>query len=687
MYTTALEILQRAYGPDATFRDGQWDAIESVLRGDKTLVVQQTGWGKSVVYFIATKLRRLAGNGPTLLISPLLSLARNQIQSALRFGLTAIGLNSSDAANRQAHLTAIKQNQVDIILITPEQLAHETRFKTLLDTMRPGVGLFVIDEAHCISDWGHDFRPDYRRIIDVLSIVSKITPVLATTATANARVIKDIANQIGNVRVLRGPLSRKSLQIQILPTADPAHRLAWLNKHVSSMPGTGIIYCLTGRDCTQVANWLSKKGIDARAYTGRMDNAERESLEAGLLQNTFKCLVSTVALGMGFDKPDLGFVIHYQRPGNLVAYYQQIGRAGRNIENAYAVLLNDDEDDRIQEYFIQSAFPTTKEMTKVVEVIDTAENGLTKEEILSMVNMSDRRIENCIRYLLVEKTIKEQADRSYTRTLNPWQPNTEHAAAISALRRQELARMHAYTTDSGCSMQFIATELDDENPQPCGRCSNCLATKFFSEDINDADATEASVFLSRTSLSIQPRIEWPALMFGNDTKSIPLEFRFNPGLAMALSHHRNGMQVVHDKEVNQTFDEQLVKDAATQLKVWMGAKIRKKCIVPVPSLRSPSLVPKLAEDLAAILGIDFYDLITKKTPGKRQQQLRNNFLLCKNALDSFEVPWNCSGLDIILVDDFVDTRWTLTVCAYLLLKEGAVAVTPYVLADLKSISD
>jgi ATP-dependent DNA helicase RecQ len=687
MYTRALEILQRAYGPDATFRDGQWDAIESVLRGDKTLVVQQTGWGKSVVYFVATKLRREAGHGPTLLISPLLSLARNQIQSARRFGLNAIALNSSDAANRQAHLTAIKQNQVDIILITPEQLAQITRFDALLNSMNPGLGAFVIDEAHCISDWGHDFRPDYRRIIDVLKDLAKTIPVLATTATANVRVIEDISKQIGNVRVLRGPLSRKSLQIQILPSADPAHRLAWLGKHVSSIPGTGLIYCLTGRDCTQVANWLRKMGIDARAYTGRMDTAERESLESGLLQNAFKCLVSTVALGMGFDKPDLGFVIHYQRPGNLVAYYQQIGRAGRNIENAYAVLLNGDDDDRIQEYFIQSAFPTTKEMTKVVEVIEASENGVTKEQILSMVNMSDRRIENCIRYLMVEKTIKEESDRSFTRTIHQWLPNTEHAAAISALRRKELARMHDYTSDQGCSMQFIATELDDENPQPCGRCSNCLATKFFSEDINDVDAKEASVFLSRTSLSIQPRIEWPALTFGNYTKSIPLESRFNPGLAMALSHDRNGMQVVHDKEVNQTFDEQLVKAAASQLKVWMGAKIRNKCIVPVPSLRSPNLVPELARDLAAMLGIDLYDLIVKKIPGKRQKQLRNNFLLCKNALDSFDVPWNCSGLDIILVDDFVDSKWTLTVCAYLLLKEGAASVTPYVLADLKSVSD
>jgi ATP-dependent DNA helicase RecQ len=687
MYTRALEILQRAYGPDATFRDGQWEAIESVLRGDKTLVVQQTGWGKSVVYFVATKLRREAGYGPTFLISPLLSLARNQIASAKKFGLDSAAINSSETSNLKTNLSNMRKNLVDVVLITPEQLANKENFQELLDANTLGIGAFVIDEAHCISDWGHDFRPDYRRIVSFLTILARTVPVLATTATANQRVINDIVAQLGNVTTLRGPLTRKSLQIQVLPSNTPAERLAWLSMHVKSMPGTGIIYCLTRSDCVQVSEWLKKNGVDAHAYSGELDNDVRQRLENMLLANKMKCLVATVALGMGFDKPDIGFVIHFQRPGNIVAYYQQIGRAGRNLDNAYAILLPGTEDDSIQEFFIESAFPSVLEMTQVVDAIEASEKGLSKGALLAKINMNDGRIDKCIKYLLVENTIAKSSDNLYYRTLNPWKPNTEHAAAITAIRRQELEKIKEYTLTTECLMQFIAKDLDDIDPQPCGRCSNCLSQRFFPEVVDNDIKRDASAFLAQITYTISPRARWPALTFAGNAQTIPAKSRFQTGRALTIASDDRGISVVHDRTVNPTFDKRLIEASAQYINSWMGDQLASKCIVPVPSLRYPKLVSSLAIGIARKLQLPLYDLFTKKSIGVQQKLLRNSYLQCQNILDNFRVDYNCTGLDILLIDDFVNTRWTITVCAHLLMAEGATAVTPFVLTDVRKTAE
>jgi ATP-dependent DNA helicase RecQ len=687
MYTRALEILQRAYGPDATFRDGQWNAIESVLRGDKTLVVQQTGWGKSVVYFVATKLRREAGHGPTFLISPLLSLARNQIASAKKFGLNSAAINSSETTNLKTNLSNMRKNLVDVVLITPEQLANKEKFQELLDASILGIGAFVIDEAHCISDWGHDFRPDYRRIVGFLSILARNVPVLATTATANQRVINDVVAQLGNVTTLRGPLTRKSLQIQVLPSNSPAERLAWLSMHVKSMPGTGIIYCLTRSDCVQVSEWLKRNGVDAHAYSGEFDNDERQRLENMLLANKMKCLVATVALGMGFDKPDIGFVIHFQRPGNIVAYYQQIGRAGRNIDNAYAILLPGTEDDSIQEFFIESAFPSVLEMTQVVDAIEASEKGLSKGALLAKINMNDGRIDKCIKYLLVENTIAKSTDNLYYRTGTSWKPNTEHAAAITAIRRQELEKIKEYTLTSECLMQFIAKDLDDIDPQPCGRCSNCLSQRFFPEVVDNDIKRDASAFLAQITYTISPRARWPALTFAGNAQIIPAKSRFQTGRALTIASDDRGISVVHDRTVNPTFDQRLIEASAQYIISWMGDQLASKCIVPVPSLRYPKLVSSLAIGVARKLQLPLYDLFTKKSIGVQQKLLRNSYLQCQNILDNFRVDYNCTGLDILLIDDFVNTRWTITVCAHLLMAEGATAVTPFVLTDVRKTAE
>jgi len=358
----AERFLQLMLGPRARFRPGQWDAIRLVVEDRaRVLVVQQTGWGKSLVYFIATRLLRDGGAGPTLLVSPLLSLMRNQIEMARRIGIRALSINSANNEEWRAVERALGADACDVLLVSPERLANQEFVRSTLPSIERGVGFLVVDEAHCISDWGHDFRPDYRRIVRIVGNLPPTIPVLATTATANDRVVADITAQLGpGLIALRGPLTRSSLRLQVIRLDSQAERLAWLAARVPHLPGSGIIYCLTVADCERVSEWLARQGIDAPAYYGGLATEPREGLEQRLLLNDVKALVATVALGMGFDKPDLGFVVHFQRPGSVISYYQQIGRAGRALDDAPVILLNGLEDDEIRSTSSPARFPARR---------------------------------------------------------------------------------------------------------------------------------------------------------------------------------------------------------------------------------------------------------------------------------------------------------------------------------------
>ncbi len=304
MKQRALSLLRQMFGPDADFRPGQWEAIEMlVAERQRVLIVQCTGWGKSLVYFLATKLLREQGAGLTLLISPLLSLMRNQIEIADRLSVRAATINSSNREVWDKVEKSLAADACDLLFVSPERL-NNPRFQSLLSKIAGRVGLFVVDEAHCISDWGHDFRPDYRRIVRILRNLPQGVPVLGTTATANDRVIADVQLQLGpGLTVLRGPLARPSLRLQNIQLAGQSERLAWLAENLSKFPGTGIIYCLTVADTERVAKWLRLKGFQIEAYhAGNDANIDREELEQALLNNKIKALVATVALGRSFSR-------------------------------------------------------------------------------------------------------------------------------------------------------------------------------------------------------------------------------------------------------------------------------------------------------------------------------------------------------------------------------------------------
>ena len=464
-------LLHQMVGPETTFRTDQRRAIEAVtIDGSRVLVVQRTGWGKSLVYWIATRVLRDRGEGPTVIISPLLALMRNQIAAAARIGLRAVTVNSSNRDAWPDIRAALAADEVDVLLVSPERLADEGFMRDTLPSIARSIGLFVVDEVHCISDWGHDFRPDYRRIGAILDALPARTPVLGTTATANRRVITDIEAQLGAATVtIDGPLRRDSLRLGAHVIDDPAERMAWLSQYIPKIRGAGIVYCLTVDDTERVAAFLRQRGIDARAYSARLSESDREALELGLLADDFKVLVATVALGMGFDKPNLGFVIHYQRPGSAITYYQQVGRAGRGVDDAYGILLSGREDDEIQRYFIHSAFPPVADIRAVIDELAVG-RPRTLGELTSVTNLHRKRVETIIRSLHVDGVVARDKDH-YSLTGEPWQEGVDRIARVIAMRESELAQMQAYVEHDGCLMAFLAEALDDPNAAPCGRCA------------------------------------------------------------------------------------------------------------------------------------------------------------------------------------------------------------------------
>jgi ATP-dependent DNA helicase RecQ len=676
---TALRILKQTIGPEAEFRDGQLEAIQRVLRNERILVVQRTGWGKSIVYFISTKILREQKKGPTIIISPLLSLIRNQQQAARRLGLTIESINST---NPDDHLTIIERlgrNQIDILMISPEQLANEARFSKIQKNIS-SLGLFVVDEAHCISDWGHDFRPDYRRIIDYINLLPQNIPILATTATANDRVVDDISKQLGNISVLRGPLTRESLRLKTLVLHDEAERLAWLEINLPKIEGSGIVYCLTKRTTHRVTEYLRSKRIDAWEYNADLTSERRTELEGLFDDNKIKCLVATVALGMGYDKPDISFVIHFQRPGNLITYYQQIGRAGRNLDNALVVLLSGEEDDEIQKYFIESAFPTEDEMKIIVDTIENSD-GLKRNEILKTVNIKDMRLEKCFTYLQVEKVLSRDSSGRYFRTLNRWTPNDQRSAQITARRYEELDQIKNFVTHEQCLMEFISKALDDPYSKPCGKCMNC-DPDFKTDDFLPIEKIVAAQnFINHESITIENRKRWPYEINGKYV--IPEDKRFMTGRTLCIYGDSGyGKMIAEDKYKTGFVRDELIDASIKLIREWDDFPKTDSCICFIPSLKRPDFVKDLAYKISDGLGIQVFDVLVKKDTGFSQKNFQNGAKLLDNAMRSFDVKHGIKlPKNILLIDDIVDSRWTLVVATIKLKDIGIHEVYPFTIAN------
>ena len=578
----ALELLQDLAGPDAAFREHQLEAVRDLVDDQaRVLCVQRTGWGKSAVYFIAAALLRERGAGPALIVSPLLALMRNQIAAAERLGIRAHTINSTNRDAWDEVRALLEADAVDLLLISPERLDNPQFRSDMLPLFSERVGLLVIDEAHCISDWGHDFRPDYRRLEEMLARLPDGVAVLCTTATANDRVVADVEDQLRtNLRTYRGPLGRASLRLEVVDLPGQADRLAWLATHLPQMPGSGIVYTLTKRDAELVADWLNGRGIAAEAYSGEIESERRIEVEERLLRNDLKAVVATSALGMGYDKPDLGFVVHYQAPGCVISYYQQVGRAGRGVERAEVVLLRGAEDRRIQDFFIQQAFPPRELVDRVLERLD--DGGATARDLMAEVNLGRGRIDALLKVLDVEGAVERDGSRWSRVEGSGWSYDGERYARVTALRRREQEAMAAFGADGRCLMRALQEELDDPDPQDCGRCSVCAGPRY-AGPLDPKLVREAALLLRSRPIVLETKKMAPDE--SGAMRKIPEDVRAEEGRALARLGDGGWDPVVADGRRTGTFDGELVDAAAEVVRAW---RVPVEWVTAVPS---PSSCP------------------------------------------------------------------------------------------------
>lgn len=728
----ARKCLCRAVGcDDIDFRKGQWEAIAGVLHGRRQLVVQRTGWGKSMIYFLAAKFLREQGRGMTLLISPLLALMRNQVAAAERVGVRCFTINSTNPKEWDGIREKILSDTADLLIVSPERLANDNFRATILSPITSRIGLLVVDEAHCVSDWGHDFRPDYKKISRLLEHLPRTVPVLATTATATKRVIVDIEAQLGgSVQVSRGSLVRKSLFLQNVRLSSQEARLAWLVSNLKGrINGSGIVYTLTIRDAEVVARWLRVNGLSAYAYSSGslppmdMESELRQELEAReawqtaggdsertsvyrtfledmLLANRIRSLVATSALSMGFDKSDLAFVIHYQRPKSVVDYYQQVGRAGRGIDSAYGVLLNGEEDDKIADFFIRKAFPSEASVSAVLQAVAEAPRGLSIVELQKSLNLKRGSIEQILKFVMSDvpqPIVKDGTKYRATQFVGGYRIPKENIRRLTEIRFGECRQMDEYVRANGCLMRFLCKALESPTEDiACGRCAICRPDLALRDGVDMRLVDAALEFLNGKFFPIKPKKRWAdsaraAAAFGiHVNANIPKEWV--PCEGYCLSRYGVGTwgQLVREGKYGRNpphFDDRLVKPFHDMLMSdWLDPDFD-GIVVPVPSRRNPELVADFAERVARMLNVPCVRCLEKITDTPPQKDMENSVFQQNNLIDSFRVKPGKYGAKCILIDDMIDSGWTMTIAAARLYQAGFELVIPAALADTSNDGD
>lgn len=694
----AEERLRALAGPEATLRDDQWSAIRAlVLERRRALVVQRTGWGKSAVYFVATALLRELGEGPTVIVSPLLALMRNQVDAAAEAGVRAATINSANAQEWESIEEQVAIGEVDVLLVSPERLNNPDFRDTVLPELTHSAGLLVVDEAHCISDWGHDFRPDYRRLRTLLTELPEGVPVLATTATANDRVVQDVSEQLGvggdeadqrETLVLRGTLDRESLRLGVVRLSTAQDRLGWLASRLTELPGSGIIYTLTVAATDDVTNFLRDQGYEVASYSGRTDPAQRQAAEDDLLANRVKALVATSALGMGFDKPDLGFVVHLGAPASPIAYYQQIGRAGRGVRRAEALMLPGPEDKDIWNYFASLAFPPEPTVRAVLDALSHAGKPLSTAALEPQVELGRTRLEMVLKVLDVDGAVS-RVKGGWQSTGEPWSYDAERYQRIAAERATEQQAMLEYIDTTNCRLEFLRNQLDDPYAEPCGRCDNCTGTGH-SADVDQQAVQVAEERLRRPGVELSPRKRWPT---GMDTLGVtvagnlPASEQASQGRAVGrltdIGWGSRLRELLGTASPDQELPENLYQACIQVLAAWEWEQ-RPVGVVALGSRTRPLLVRSLAAQIASIGRLPLLGEVATNpntTPKPASNSAQRVSALWKQFKVDEELAAKIANVDgpVLLMDDYADTGWTVTVVSRLLRLAGASEVLPFTL--------
>ncbi|HZX02605.1 RecQ family ATP-dependent DNA helicase [Kribbella sp.] len=687
----AGDVIRAIAGDDARLRADQETAVAALCEAAaRVLVVQATGWGKSAVYWAATAIRRAEGFGPTLVVSPLLSLMRDQVAAASRAGLRAATLNSNniDAWSEIEH--DLRSGGIDVLLVSPERLANPGFGRRVLDGLAGNIGLLVIDEAHAVSDWGHDFRPDYRRVSDVLQKLNPDTPVLATTATANSRVTDDVAKQLGaSTLVLRGPLARSSLQLAVVDALSPLDRFAWVVDVLPQLPGSGIVYALTVADAQRLAAVIQEvhgRDVPVAAYTGQLEAGERESLEDALRDNRLKALIATSALGMGYDKPDLGFVVHVGSPPSPVSYYQQVGRAGRGIDHAVVALLPSDADSGVWDYFATATIPVPENVQRLLRALEGygPDQPASVPALEAETGLRRTRVELMLKQLAVDGVV-ERVERGWLRTGAEWTFDAAHYDGIVSVRRREADIMRAYTRGDRCLMQLLQESLDDPSAEPCGRCSVCLGV--LPEPLvprPDPETVAAVTRLLRGEVHVlEPRKMWPGGAFGPRGK-IPPALSAEPGRIIVYAdapEWREVLQGAFNGTPTHDAVEALKTGAVAALSRWRGSwSARPEVVVPLAAGGHPDLTSVVADHVAGVGHLDRAELTVNRTgytddlsSAEEAKVWRDGIVVDPTTTQSI------AGRTVLLVVDATSSQWPVTVATAKLREAGATAVLPLVI--------
>jgi ATP-dependent DNA helicase RecQ len=694
----AEQHLRALAGQEATLRDDQWNAIRAlVLQRRRALVVQRTGWGKSAVYFVATALLRELGEGPTVIVSPLLALMRNQVAAAEAAGVHAATINSSNPEHWTSIEEQVATGEVDVLLVSPERLNNPDFRDNILPELTHTAGLLVVDEAHCISDWGHDFRPDYRRLRTLLTELPEGVPVLATTATANDRVVQDVSEQLGvggeytdpqDTLVLRGSLDRESLRLGVVRLPSTRERLAWLAGTLGHLPGSGIIYTLTVAATEEVAGFLRDQGFEVASYSGRTDTGERHRAEEDLLDNRVKALVATSALGMGFDKPDLGFVVHLGAPSSPITYYQQIGRAGRGVRNAEVLLLPAHEDRDIWSYFASLAFPAEPTVRAALDALAHADRPLSTEALEPSVELGRTRLEMVLKVLDVDGAVR-RVKGGWEATGQPWTYDTQRYERVAAQRRAEQHAMLDYLDTTSCRMEFLRKQLDDPDAQPCGRCDNCTGSRH-SHEVDEQVLQRAEERLRKPGVELPQRKMWPR---GLDALGVSVQGKLpatEPGRAVGrltdIGWGNRLRELLAPGAADTELPADLVQACVQVLAAWDWSQ-RPAGVVAIDSRTRPKLVRSLATQIASIGRLPILGAVTTN-PHATPKRATNSAQRVASLWDQFtvtdELATKMSTLDgpVLLMDDYADTGWTVTIVSHLLRQAQAPAVLPFTLATV-----